>query len=50
MSGIVYVCKYTPVELLAAYGAKPRLLNEMRPGFEVASSMWGRTSAVSARR
>ncbi len=41
MSGIVYVCKYTPVELLAAYGAEPRLLNEMRPGFEVAEQYVG---------
>ncbi|MGI6221220.1 MAG: acyl-CoA dehydratase activase [Coriobacteriales bacterium] len=41
MSDLVYVCKYTPVELLAAYGAEPRILNEMRAGFDAAEQVAG---------
>ena len=36
MSALTYVCKYTPVELLIAYGAEPHILNGMRAGFDAA--------------
>lgn len=36
---LYYVCKYTPVELLAAYGARCENLNEMTQGFERAEEL-----------
>ena len=41
MSALTYVCKYTPVELLIAYGADPQILNGMREGFDVAEQHSG---------
>ncbi len=39
MSKTYYVCKYTPLELLAAYGAECENLNTMPEGFERAESL-----------
>ncbi|MCC8168664.1 MAG: acyl-CoA dehydratase activase, partial [Clostridiales bacterium] len=39
MSKTYYVCKYTPLELLAAYGAQCENLNMMPEGFERAESL-----------
>ena len=36
---IGYSCKYTPVELLAAYGGKPELLDQEEPDFEIAEGL-----------
>lgn len=36
---IGYSCKYTPIELLAAFGGKPELLDQEEPDFEVAETM-----------
>ena len=39
MNKTFYVCKYTPVELLAAFGARCEILNEMPEGFEMADQL-----------
>ena len=39
MNQLYYVCKYTPVELLAAFGAECVNLNEMPQGFELADQI-----------
>lgn len=39
MNKTCYVCKYTPVELLAAFGAECVNLNEMPEGFELADQL-----------
>lgn len=39
MNKLYYVCKYTPVELLAAFGADCANLNEMPQGFERADQI-----------
>lgn len=36
---IYYICKYTPIELLSAFGAEPLNLNEMPAGFEAAEQI-----------
>ncbi len=36
---IYYICKYTPIELLSAFGAEPINLNEMPAGFEAAEQI-----------
>ncbi len=39
MNKIYYVCKYTPVELLQAFGAECANLNEMPDGFDLADQI-----------
>ena len=39
MNKTYYVCKYTPVELLAAFGAQCENLNQMPQGFELADQI-----------
>ena len=39
MNKTCYVCKYTPAELLAAFGADCEILNEMPEGFEKADQI-----------
>ena len=39
MNKTYYVCKYTPVELLAAFGGECEILNEMPEGFERADQI-----------
>ena len=39
MNTIGYTCKYTPLELLAAYGGSCRLLNREAPDFEYAEGL-----------
>ena len=39
MNKTYYVCKYTPIELLAAFGAECENLNEMPQGFEQADQI-----------
>lgn len=39
MNKTFYVCKYTPVELLAAFGADCVILNEMPEGFDLADQI-----------
>jgi len=34
-----YTCKYTPIELLAAFGAQPVLLNQQVHNFEYAEKL-----------
>ena len=36
MSKIYYVCKYTPIELLQAFGGECENLNQMPEGFDLA--------------
>ena len=39
MNKTYYVCKYTPVELLTAFGAQCENLNQMPQGFELADQI-----------
>ena len=41
MNKTAYVCKYTPVELLKAFGGKCEILNHMPQGFDVADQYVG---------
>lgn len=34
-----YTCKYTPLELLSAFGGQPTLLNRESPDFEYAEGL-----------
>ena len=49
MNKTYYVCKYTPIELLEAFGGECQNLNEMPQGFDHADQIAIRTSADSAR-
>ena len=39
MNKTYYVCKYTPVELLKAFGGECECLNHMPEGFELADQI-----------
>jgi len=41
-----YTCKYTPIELLAAFGAQPVLLNQQVHNFEYAEKLTIQTSVA----